>query len=101
MAGPRAGGCHRGGERCRGFYPGTALNQGLVKRYQQDAATRQRNHARMQRGACADRFKCPAALRHDSAGRETDIAIDHSEFTAPARAVQQVLALLQRGMKPR
>ncbi|WP_184530444.1 HAD-IIB family hydrolase [Variovorax sp. Sphag1AA] len=54
----------------------------LEKRYQQDSATRERNFARMQ--AVLDRIEktIPGARRAtDSAGRECDIAIDHSEFT--------------------
>jgi HAD superfamily hydrolase (TIGR01484 family) len=54
----------------------------LEKRYQQDVATRVRNFARMQ--AVLDRIEreIPGARRAtDSAGRECDIAIDHSEFT--------------------
>jgi len=54
---------------------------GLLKRYQQDAATRERNFARMQ--AVLDRIEreIPGARRStDSPGRECDIAIDHSEF---------------------
>jgi HAD superfamily hydrolase (TIGR01484 family) len=54
----------------------------LEKRYQQDAATRERNFERMQ--AVLERIEknIPGARRAaDSAGRECDIAIDHSEFT--------------------
>ncbi|SEA74836.1 hypothetical protein SAMN05444680_103401 [Variovorax sp. YR216] len=54
----------------------------LEKRYQQDAPTRERNFARMQ--AVLERIEkdIPGARRAtDSAGRECDIAIDHSEFT--------------------
>ncbi|WP_088958831.1 HAD-IIB family hydrolase [Variovorax sp. HW608] len=54
----------------------------LEKRYQQDAATRERNFGRMQ--AMLERIEknIPGARRAtDSAGRECDIAIDHSEFT--------------------
>lgn len=54
----------------------------LEKRYQQEAATRERNFARMQ--AVLERIEreIPGARRAtDSAGRECDIAIDHSEFT--------------------
>jgi HAD superfamily hydrolase (TIGR01484 family) len=55
---------------------------GIEKRYQQDAATRRRNLARMQ--AVLERIEreIPGARRAlDSPGRECDIAIDHSEFT--------------------
>jgi hypothetical protein len=70
---------------------------GLEKRYQQDAPTRARNFARMQ--AVLDRIEreIPGARRAtDSAGRECDIAIDHSEFTQLDDAqVAAVVALMQ------
>lgn len=54
----------------------------LRKLYVQDAATRSANFARMQAvGARIEREVPGARLSQDSAGRETDIAIDHSEFT--------------------
>jgi HAD superfamily hydrolase (TIGR01484 family) len=54
----------------------------LAKRYQQDAATRSANYARMQEVLAQVEDEVPGALRAtDSPGRETDIAIDHSEFT--------------------
>jgi HAD superfamily hydrolase (TIGR01484 family) len=54
----------------------------LEKRYQQDAATRARNFARMQQVLDRIEREIPGARRAtDSAGRECDIAIDHSEFT--------------------
>jgi len=53
----------------------------LEKRYQQDAATRARNFARMQGVLERIEREIPGARRAtDSAGRECDIAIDHSEF---------------------
>ncbi|MDM0032605.1 HAD-IIB family hydrolase [Variovorax sp. J22P271] len=70
---------------------------GLEKRYQQDAPTRQRNFARMQ--AVLERIEreIPGARRAtDSAGRECDIAIDHSEFTQLGDAqIAAVVALMQ------
>ncbi|MEJ7928662.1 HAD-IIB family hydrolase [Ramlibacter sp. AN1015] len=69
----------------------------LRKHYQQDAATRARNFARMQQVAARIVATVPGAqLARDSAGRETDIAIDHSEFTqlAPAQ-VREVVALMR------
>jgi HAD superfamily hydrolase (TIGR01484 family) len=54
----------------------------IEKRYQQDAATRARNFERMQAVLARIERAIPSARRAtDSAGRECDIAIDHSEFT--------------------
>jgi len=54
----------------------------LLKIYQQDAATRATNFARMQQVLTEIEATVPGARRAtDSAGRECDIAIDHSEFT--------------------
>ena len=54
----------------------------LLKIYQQDALTRVSNHARMQRVARRVLTEVPGTVQsRDSGGRETDIAIDHSEFT--------------------
>jgi HAD superfamily hydrolase (TIGR01484 family) len=70
---------------------------GLEKRYQQDAPTRERNFARMQ--AVLERIEreIPGARRAtDSAGRECDIAIDHSEFTRLDDAqIAAVVALME------
>lgn len=56
--------------------------QPLHKIYQQDSATRAANFARMQEVLATIERSIPGARRsHDSPGRETDIAIDHSEFT--------------------
>jgi HAD superfamily hydrolase (TIGR01484 family) len=53
----------------------------LDKRYRQDARTRERNFARMQAVLARIEREVPGARRAtDSAGRECDIAIDHSEF---------------------
>ena len=65
--------------------------------YQQDAPTRERHFQRMQ--AVLERIEreVPGARRsQDSTGRETDIAIDHSEFTHLAeRDIQRVVGLMQ------
>lgn len=54
----------------------------LRKLYQQDATTRDRNLRQLQAVARHIVQTVPGAqLAQDSAGRETDIAIDHSEFT--------------------
>ena len=65
--------------------------------YQQDDATRRANFARMQIVAARVLRDVPGAhLAQDSAGRETDIAIDHSEFTQlPPERIAQVVQLLQ------
>ena len=67
----------------------------LVKRYQQDEAVRRANHARLQRAAQRILREVPGAvLARDSAGRETDIAVDHSEFARlPPSGVAQVVQL--------
>jgi len=69
----------------------------LLKIYQQDAATRAANFAAMQ--AVLERIErqVPGARRaEDSPGRETDIAIDHSEFTQlPQAAIAACVALMQ------
>ena len=70
----------------------------LVKRYQQDAATRNANQARMREIAAQVAAEVPGvALSRDSAGRETDLAFDYAEFDRHAPdIVEQVLAVLQR-----
>ena len=74
-----------------------ADGQPLCKRYQQDAAMRADNFSRMQQVLARIEREVPGARRaQDSAGRETDIAIDHSEFThlSPA-AIDDVVRLMQ------
>ncbi|PZP97796.1 MAG: HAD family hydrolase [Variovorax paradoxus] len=64
------------------------------KRYQQDAATRAAHFARMQEVLALVEHSIPGARRAgDSAGRETDIAIDHSEFVELGQA--QIDAVVQ------
>lgn len=71
--------------------------QPLSKRYQQDAATRQAHFERMQQVLARIERTVPGARRsRDSAGRETDIAIDHSEFThLPQAAIDEVVRLMR------
>ena len=71
--------------------------QPLAKRYQQDAATRQAHFERMQQVLTQIERNIPGAVRsQDSAGRETDIAIDHSEFTQlPQSAIDAVVRTMQ------
>ncbi len=70
---------------------------GLRKFYQQDTTTRSANFARMQQMLTHIEQVVPGAQRsRDSAGRETDIAIDHSEFThMPQSAIDEVVRLMQ------
>ncbi|WP_414692070.1 HAD-IIB family hydrolase [Paracidovorax avenae] len=70
--------------------PGTPV---LRKLYQQDAATRAEQYARMQQVLERIEGEVPGARRAtDSAGRECDIAIDHSEFThLPQVAIDAVV----------
>ena len=71
--------------------------QPLRKLYQQDTATRQVNFVRMQQVLARIEDEVPGAHRaQDSAGRETDIAIDHSEFHhLPQNAIDTVVRLMQ------
>ena len=70
---------------------------GLTKHYVQDAPTRAANHAHLQAVAADIVRTVPGAfVSQDSAGRETDIAIDHSEFTRlPPDRIAQVVALME------
>ncbi len=74
-----------------------AASGGLQKHYLQDAPTRDRNFAHMQEVARRIVAEVPGAtMAQDSAGRETDIAIDHSEFThLPEPAIREVVARMQ------
>jgi len=70
---------------------------GLRRLYQQDAGTRQANYRRMQQVAQRILREVPgSALAQDSAGRETDIAIDHSEFAhLPAADIARVVGIMR------
>jgi hypothetical protein len=65
--------------------------------YQQDAKTRQGNFERMQQVAQRVLHEVPGStLAQDSEGRETDIAIDHSEFAHLSTSdIARVVAILQ------
>ena len=69
----------------------------LSKIYQQDAATRSANYARMQAVLAQIEREVPGAIRAtDSNGRETDIAIDHSEFThLPQEAIDHAVRIMR------
>jgi hydroxymethylpyrimidine pyrophosphatase-like HAD family hydrolase len=74
-----------------------SLLKPLSKIYQQDELTRAENFGKMQAVVQQVLLTVPGSqCSQDSAGRETDIAIDHSEFThLSAEGIQQVVALLQ------
>ena len=69
---------------------------GVRRLYQQGEATRRNNFTRMQRVAQRVLREVPGStLARDSAGRETDIAIDHSEFAhLSAAAIAQAVAIM-------
>ncbi|MDP2449968.1 MAG: HAD family hydrolase [Polaromonas sp.] len=84
-----------------GLQPLTGGREQLSKLYQQDAPTRLANYARMQQVARRVMQDVPGAvLSEDSPGRETDIAIDHSEFVhlPPAQIAQAVQIMQSEGM---
>lgn len=71
---------------------------GIAKRYQQDAPTRAANYRRMQAVLARIEAEIPGAGRAtDSPGRETDIAIDHSEFVRLDEATIARVVALMRG----
>jgi HAD superfamily hydrolase (TIGR01484 family) len=80
-----------------GLQPISSEREQLSKRYQQDAPTRLANYARMQQIAARVVREVPGAvISQDSAGRETDIAIDHSEFVhLPPAAIAQAVQIMQ------
>lgn len=69
----------------------------LSKIYQQTACERAENFARMQQVAARVLREIPGtSISRDSPGRETDIAIDHSEFAQLAPStIDRVVALLR------
>jgi hypothetical protein len=82
----------------KGLQPAPDLHKQLSKLYQQDAATRAANQARMRQIAARVMFEVPGVfLTRDSGGRETDLAFDYNEFTRqPPQTVQKVVDALQR-----
>ena len=71
---------------------------GVRTEFVQDAGTRAHNARRLQQVAAQVLRDVPGAtLAQDSAGRLTDIAVDHSEFVQlGAAGIAQVVALMQR-----
>ena len=80
-----------------GLKPNEYVRKQLSKRYQQSQQLRHENFARMQRGAARVLRDVPGAkLAQDSAGRETDMAIDHGEFTnLPPKEIADVLRIMR------
>ena len=76
---------------------GALALRAVSKLYQQDDETRRANFTRMHKVAARVLREVPGtSLAQDSAGRETDIAIDHSEFTQlPPERITQVVQILQ------
>jgi len=73
-------------------------NNGLLeKTYFQSASVRNRHRAHLQQVLRTIERQIPGARRaQDSEGRETDIAIDHSEFTRlPPQRIGEVLQLMR------
>lgn len=70
---------------------------GLDKLYQQGEATRAANFAKMQQVLAQIEATVPGAQRAtDSAGRECDIAVDHSEFTQmPQAQIDQCVQIMK------
>ena len=77
--------------------PNHSKREQLSKIYQQDAATRAANYANMQQVLAQIEREVPGARRAtDSPGRETDIAIDHSEFThLPQDAIDHAVRIMR------
>ena len=80
-----------------GFLPNQDGRERLSKIYQQDSATRATNYANMQQVLAQIEREVPGARRAtDSPGRETDIAIDHSEFThLPQDAMDHAVRIMR------
>ena len=68
----------------------------VARYYRDDAVTRASNHLRLQQVLARIEREVPGAIRAtDSPGRETDIAIDHSEFThLDETRIAEVVALM-------
>ena len=78
--------------------PMSDMREQLSKLYQQDSSTRIVNFSRMQEVAMRVLREVPGArLSQDSPGRETDMAIDHSEFASlSADDIARVVAVMRR-----
>jgi HAD superfamily hydrolase (TIGR01484 family) len=83
---------HQNGLQANGY-----MREQLSKSYRQSDAIRASNYTRMQHIGQRILQEVPGTrLAQDSAGRETDMAIDHSEFTRLApEAIAHVVAIMQ------
>ena len=83
--------------RAMAHSPHGAVPIGVQRLYLQDADTRTTNFQRMQQVAQRVLREVPGStLARDSAGRETDIAIDHSEFAhLPPADIARVVAIMR------
>ena len=81
----------------KGILPTSCIDSLLLKIYQQPGAVRAANFALMQQVVKRVLREVPGAqLSRDSSGRETDIAIDHSEFThLSAEKIAQAVQIMQ------
>ncbi|MHB1408536.1 MAG: HAD-IIB family hydrolase, partial [Acidovorax defluvii] len=81
----------------KSLLPSHSKREQLSKIYQQDAVTRAANYANMQQVLAQIEREVPGARRAtDSPGRETDIAIDHSEFThLPQDAIDHAVRIMR------
>ena len=81
----------------KSLLPNHSKREQLSIIYQQDAATRAANYANMQQVLAQIEREVPGARRAtDSPGRETDIAIDHSEFThLPQDAIDHAVRIMR------
>ncbi|WP_395055089.1 HAD-IIB family hydrolase [Polaromonas sp.] len=80
-----------------GLQPISGGRELLSKIYQQDRPTRLANYARMQQVAARIVREVPGTvISQDSPGRETDIAIDHSEFVhLSPEAIAKAMQIMQ------
>ena len=81
--------------------PNENRREQLLKSYQQDGSLRAHNYARMQQVGQRVLHEVPGTcMAQDSAGRETDMAIDHSEFAqlGPDKIARVVAIMLSEGM---
>ena len=84
-----------------GLTPNEYVRNQLLKSYRQPDTLRASNYARMQQIGQRILRQIPGALlAQDSAGRETDMALDHSEFThlLPEKIAQVVAIMQSEGM---
>jgi HAD superfamily hydrolase (TIGR01484 family) len=80
-----------------GSWDTTSSRQALQRLYTLDAKTRALHFQRMQAVLARIEREIPGAQRsQDSAGRETDIAIDHSEFTQLSPSTIEAVVQLMR-----